>query len=154
MAKCYSTRETHWSGENYQEHESVLSPISVCGLLENKDQSRRGTLYVHHYLGPQSNCIFPKNSEPFIIFTFPNYILLEETSVEYVNHKVWKILYTACWLSLYTVHLHIYKLYAMIASNQHQPECIMAGFVRQKDRSVSCDDAVSCYCYEVSVTDE
>lgn len=85
MAKCYSTRETHWSGENYQDHESVLSHISVCGLLENKDQTEV------HYWGPQSNCIFPKNSEPFIIFTFPNKILLEETSVQYVYYEVWKI---------------------------------------------------------------
>ena len=62
-------------------------------------------------------------------------------------------------VSLYC-NLHIYKLYANIIyiyikpATRHWPECILAGFERQKDRRASCDDAVSCYLYEVSKAGE
>lgn len=93
---CYLTI---WQNATAQEKltglEKITKIMSLCYLafqfVDSWKIKIRGALYVHHYLGPQSNCIFPKNSEPFIIFTFPNKILLEETSVQYVYYKVWKI---------------------------------------------------------------
>jgi len=56
-------------------------------------------------------------------------------------------------VSLYC-NLHIHRLYTMITSCQALARMHLGRLCETKDRCVSCDVAVSCYLYEVSMADE